>query len=487
MAEHQESIVDADGVDSYWRNFVDGRWVDAREGRRRTVLDPATAGPLAEVALGSARDIDDAVAAARRCVESRALVSVRPVERLRWVTGIGRELAARRDRAAHVLSRDSGKALSEAYTEVDGAIRYFEYYGALADKLEGAYIPLGDGYVDYTVLVPHGVSAHIIPWNYPAEMVGRGVAPALAAGNAVVVKAPELDPLGCHVIAEAVEAAGLPDGAFNLITGDGADAGAALVRHPGVDQIVFTGSVETGRSILHAAADRIVPTLMELGGKSAAVVFDDADLDALVDSTRWGIFSNAGQVCSAMSRMIVTPAVHDEIVDRVSTLGKGLRVGAGIDDAELTPVVSPRQLERVMGFTDRARSPRVVHGAHGARRCRSGCGGRARRGLRPRPVGPTRRLRRRGDRDRQRHRLRVGGRRVHPGPGPRVVDSRPAGRRAGVRQRVVRGRCRDALRGRQAIGVRPREGPGGAAQLRADQERRHPRRRPAGALSRAAR
>jgi aldehyde dehydrogenase (NAD+) len=354
MAEHQESIVDADGVDSYWRNFVDGRWVDAREGRRRTVLDPATAGPLAEVALGSARDIDDAVAAARRCVESRALVSVRPVERLRWVTGIGRELAARRDRAAHVLSRDSGKALSEAYTEVDGAIRYFEYYGALADKLEGAYIPLGDGYVDYTVLVPHGVSAHIIPWNYPAEMVGRGVAPALAAGNAVVVKAPELDPLGCHVIAEAVEAAGLPDGAFNLITGDGADAGAALVRHPGVDQIVFTGSVETGRSILHAAADRIVPTLMELGGKSAAVVFDDADLDALVDSTRWGIFSNAGQVCSAMSRMIVTPAVHDEIVDRVSTLGKGLRVGAGIDDAELTPVVSPRQLERVMGFTDRA-------------------------------------------------------------------------------------------------------------------------------------
>jgi len=341
-------------IDAYWRNFIGGRWVDAADGQRRTLLDPATAKPLAEVALGGAADIDAAVAAARACVAARHLVSVRPAQRLRWVMDIGRELAARRDRAARVLSRDSGKALSEAYTEVDGAIRYFEYYGALADKLEGAYIPLGDGYVDYTVPVPHGVSAHIIPWNYPAEMVGRGIAPALAAGNAVVIKAPEIDPLGCHVIAEAVEAAELPPGAVNLITGDGPVAGTALVRHSGVDQIVFTGSVETGRSILHAAADRIVPTVMELGGKSAAIVFDDADLDALVASTRWGIFSNAGQVCSAMSRMIVAPGVHDEVVDRVVALGQGLQVGAGIDDAELTPVVSAPQLARVTGFTERA-------------------------------------------------------------------------------------------------------------------------------------
>lgn len=349
-AESQVAV----GVDAYWRNFIGGRWVDAADGRRRMLLDPATAQPLAEVASGGVADVDAAVAAARACVASRALVSVRPAQRLRWVMGIGRELTARRDRAAHVLSRDSGKALSEAYVEVDGTVRYFEYYGALADKLEGSSIPLGDGYVDYTVPVPHGVSAHIIPWNYPAEMVGRGVAPALAAGNAVVIKAPELDPLGCHVIVEAAEAAGLPPGAVNLVTGDGPVAGAALVGHPGVDQIVFTGSVATGRSILHAAADRVVPTVMELGGKSAAVVYDDADLDALVASTRWGIFMNAGQVCSAMSRMIVTPDVHDEVVDRIAALGEGLRVGAGIDDAELTPVVSARQLERVTGFTDRA-------------------------------------------------------------------------------------------------------------------------------------
>ncbi|CAN5758201.1 aldehyde dehydrogenase family protein [soil metagenome] len=341
-------------IDPYWRNYIGGRWVDAADGQRRTLVDPATAEPLAEVALAGERDVDAAVTAARACVASRALVSVRPAERLRWVMGIGHELVARRDRAAQVVSRDSGKALSEAYTEIDGVIRYFEYYGSMADKLEGAYIPLGDGYVDYTIPVPHGVSAHVIPWNYPAEMVGRGIAPALAAGNAVVIKAPELDPLGCHVIVEAVEAAGLPPGAVNLICGDGSVAGAALVAHPGVDHIVFTGSVATGRSILHAAAERVVPTVMELGGKSAAIVFDDADLDALVESTRWGIFSNAGQVCSALSRMIVTPAVHDEVVDRIATLADGLRVGAGIDDAELTPVVSAGQLERVAGFTERA-------------------------------------------------------------------------------------------------------------------------------------
>jgi acyl-CoA reductase-like NAD-dependent aldehyde dehydrogenase len=341
-------------IDAYWRGYIGGRWRDAADGQRRTLIDPATAEPLADVALAGAADVDAAVRAARACVVSRALVSVRPAERLRWVMDIGHELAARRDRAAHVLSRDSGKALSEAYTEIDGTIRYFEYYGSMADKLEGAYIPLGDGYVDYTIPVPHGVSAHIIPWNYPAEMVGRGIAPALAAGNAVVIKAPELDPLGCHVIVEAADAAGLPPGAVNLISGDGAVAGAALVQHPGVDHIVFTGSVATGRSILHAAADRVVPTVMELGGKSAAIVFDDADLDALVESTRWGIFMNAGQVCSAMSRLIVAPGVHDEVVDRVTALGEGLRVGAGIDDAELTPVVSATQLTRVTGFTERA-------------------------------------------------------------------------------------------------------------------------------------
>jgi len=213
---------------------------------------------------------------------------------------------------------------------------------------------LGDGLVDYTIPVPHGVSAQVTPWNFPAVMVARGAAPALAAGNAVVMKAPELDPLACHIVTEAIAAAGLPDGAFNLIVGEGHEAGAALVEHSDIDQIVFTGSVQTGRSILHAAAERIIPTVMELGGKSAAVVYDDADLDQLVASVRNGIFGNAGQVCSAMSRMVVPPGIHDELVDRLTSMSEGLTVGPGIDDPDLTPLVSATQLERVSGFAQRA-------------------------------------------------------------------------------------------------------------------------------------
>ncbi|MEO7422344.1 MAG: aldehyde dehydrogenase family protein [Ornithinibacter sp.] len=341
-------------IPPYWQNFIGGHWVDAADGARRTLVDPATGQALTEVALGDETDVGHAVEAAHACVASRILVSARPVQRLRWVMGIGRELQARRERAAYVLSRDSGKSLSDAYVEIDGAIRYFEYYGSMADKLEGTSIPLGDGYVDYTVPVPHGVSAHIVPWNYPAEMMARGIAPALTAGNAVVVKAPEVDPLACLIIAEAAEAAGLPPGAVNVIVGDGPVAGAALARHPRVNQIVFTGSVETGQSILHSAADRVIPTVMELGGKSAAIVFDDADLDALLDSVRWGIFMNAGQVCSAMSRLIVPRLLHDDVIDRVTDLARGLTVGAGIEDPGLTPVVSQRQLDRVAGLTTHA-------------------------------------------------------------------------------------------------------------------------------------
>lgn len=345
---------EAGDIRPYWQNYIGGAWVDALDGRRRTLVDPATGSDLAECALGGVADIDAAVAAARSCADSRALTSVRPVERSRWVMAIGEAILARRDEAATILTRDCGKSLSSAYNEIDATARYFEYYGSLADKIEGRSIPLGDGLVDYTIPTPHGVSAHVTPWNFPAVMIGRGAAPALAAGNAVVVKAPELDPLSCLVIAEAIDSVGLPDGAFNMVVGDGHEAGAALVAHEGIDQIVFTGSVPTGRSILRAAAERIIPTVMELGGKSAAVVYDDADLDAVMASVRAGIFGNAGQICSAMSRMIVTPARHDEVVDALIEVSHSLTIGPGIENSDLTPLVSERQLERVSGFTERA-------------------------------------------------------------------------------------------------------------------------------------
>lgn len=334
---------------SYWRNFIDGEFVDGGAGRL-AVDNPATGEVAAEQALADAGDIDRAVRAAKRCHESGALGDLRPVERGRMVRKMGEHLLANRDEIATVLTLESGKPLWEARSEVDGAARYFEYYGNQAETVEGRSIPLGAGYFDFTVYEPYGVSAHIIPWNFPIEMTARSLAAALATGNACVVKTPELDPLTNGYIAEAAAAADLPAGAVNVLCGIGGDAGAALTAHPQVRQIVFTGSVATGKSIAAAAARNVVPCVLELGGKSAAVVYPDADIDKLIDNVRWGIFFNAGQVCSAMSRVIVHESIHDEVVDGIVALAERLSVGAGLERPEfgdnMGPMISERQRDR---------------------------------------------------------------------------------------------------------------------------------------------
>ncbi|MDJ0950588.1 MAG: aldehyde dehydrogenase family protein [Alphaproteobacteria bacterium] len=350
-------------VAPYWRNFVGGAWLDGGAGRL-TVEGPATGAPLAEQALADAADVDRAVAAARRCHESGALGGLRPCDRGRMVRQMGDWLRGHADEIAPVLTLESGKPLWEARIEIEGAARYFEYYGGQAETLEGRSIPLGAGYLDFTVHEPYGVSAQIIPWNYPLEMTARSLSAALAAGNACVVKTPELDPLTGAYFAKAAAAAGLPEGAVNILCGLGLEAGAALAAHPGVDQIVFTGSVETGVNIAKAAAENVVPCVLELGGKSAAIVFPDADLDAVMDSVRWGIFFNAGQVCSAMSRAIVHGAIHDEFVERAAALAQSLSVGPGIErpefGANMGAMISEKQRDRAEGLCARA-------GADGAR------------------------------------------------------------------------------------------------------------------------
>ena len=223
-------------------NYVGGVWTDGLPPPIE-VEDPATGQVFATIARAGPADIDRAVAAARACHLSGALTAMRPVERGRMVRRIGDGLAARLDEVAAVLSRETGKPKVEARIEVEGAVRYFEYYGNQAETLEGRSIPLGDGYYDFTVLEPYGVSAQIIPWNYPVEMTARSLSAALTAGNACVVKTPELTPLSSLFIAEAAEAAGLPAGAVSMLCGYGREAGAALSSHPDVDQIVFTGSV----------------------------------------------------------------------------------------------------------------------------------------------------------------------------------------------------------------------------------------------------
>lgn len=343
---------------SYYQNYVDGQFVDG--GADRIVVDnPGTGAPLAEQASANAADIDAAVAAARRCHESGVLSAMRPVGRGRMVRAIGDYLLANIDGIAHLLTLEAGKPLWESVVEIEGAARYFEYYGNQAETLEGRSIPLGKDYYDFTTYEPRGVSAQIIPWNYPLEMTARGMAAALATGNTVVIKSPELDPLTHLYIARAAEAAGFPPGAVNILCGVGSEAGAALSAHPDIDQVVFTGSVPTGVAIATAAAQNVVPCVLELGGKSAAIVCADADLDNLIDSVRWGIYFNAGQVCSAMSRLIVHESIAGEVRERIVALAESLSVGPGIDrpefGANMGAMISKGQRDRAVGMVARAR------------------------------------------------------------------------------------------------------------------------------------
>lgn len=318
---------------TYWQNYIDGAWVDGGAGRI-DVFNPGTGEKLAEQAIADAGDVDRAVMAAERVHQSGALSDLRPVERGRMVQAMGRYLLEHIDELAHVLTLEQGKPLWEARIEVEGAARYFEYYGNQAETVEGRSIPLGKDYFDFTTYEPFGVSAQIIPWNYPVEMTARSLSAALATGNTCVIKTPELTPLSNAWFAHAAEAVGLPSGAVNFLCGLGHDAGAALSAHPHVNQIVFTGSVPTGVAIATAAAQNVVPCVLELGGKSAAIVHDDADLAAFENDVRWGIYFNAGQVCSAMSRVIVHDSVHDELVDRMVGVAQSLTVKPGIDQPE---------------------------------------------------------------------------------------------------------------------------------------------------------
>jgi len=353
----------------YWQNYIDGRWVDGGAGRI-DIINPGTGEKLAQHALADAADVDRAVMAARRVHLSGVLSDLRPFERGRMVQAMGRFLLENIDDIAPVLTLEQGKPLWESRIEVEGAARYFEYYGNQAETVEGRSIPLGAGYFDFTTCEPFGVSAQIIPWNYPLEMTARSLSAALATGNTVVIKTPELTPLTNAWFAHAAEAVGLPKGAVNILCGLGHEAGAALSAHPHVNQIVFTGSVQTGISIASAAAKNVVPCVLELGGKSAAIVHDDADLTAFENDVRWGIYFNAGQVCSAMSRVIAHDSIHDELVERIVGVAKSLKVGPGLEQPEFGPtmgaMVSDAQRDRAVGMVANAVSEgaKIAAGGH---------------------------------------------------------------------------------------------------------------------------
>lgn len=332
-----------------WKNYIGGEWLRGG-GKTIVVNSPATSKPYQEIAGASASDVNSAVQAARAAFKTRALYDLRPHDRMMLLFRIAAEVRKLSDEIVPVLVKENGKNISFAKDEVECTAQYFEYYGGIADKVHGKSIPLGGGFLDYTQLVPFGVSAQVVPWNFPLEIAARSIAPALACGNAVVVKSPELSPLAMCFLATACERAGVPAGYFNLIAGYGSDAGEALASHPDVDQVVFTGSIETGRKILRNAAEKIIPAVVELGGKSAGIVFADADISETATSAAIGIFAHGGQVCSAGSRLIVHESIHDEIVEKIVGWVKGQTMGPGEEDHFFTPLISAAQRDKAERF-----------------------------------------------------------------------------------------------------------------------------------------
>ena len=341
---------------------IAGRAVPAASGQRFATLDPATETPIVEVARGGAADVDAAVRAAHDAFYGDWR-KVTPAARGRILLRLADLVAAHKEELAALETADVGKPLKEARGDVDGVVSTLIYNAGAADKMEGATIPLGPSVVDFTLMEPLGVTAHIVPWNYPLGMAARSLGPALAAGCTAVLKPAEQTPLTALRFAELALEAGLPPGVLNVVTGFGEEAGAPLVRHPLVRGVTFTGSVPTGRAIMAMAAERTIPVVLELGGKNAVLVFADADLDRVVADVIEGAFENAGQICSSASKLLVEASVADELVERLHARAARITVGPGKDDPDLGPVVSDEQHERVLGFVTEAKgSARLVHG-----------------------------------------------------------------------------------------------------------------------------
>ncbi|MFB6131650.1 MAG: aldehyde dehydrogenase, partial [Salinigranum sp.] len=338
----------ADG--SPYSLYIDGEYVPAAEGDTFETLDPATGETLAAVASATAPDVDRAVESARRGFERWGEFT--PAERTRTLYALADVLRESREELARIECIDQGRPLSVAAEGIDAAARYFEFYAGATDKLHGTSLPMDGSWSAYTIREPYGISAQVIPWNFPVTQFARGVAPALAAGNAVVVKPAEQTPLIALRLGELAHEAGVPAGTLNVIPGFGGTAGEALVSHSDVDLITFTGSLVTGQHIMERAAETVTPVTLELGGKSPALVFPDADLDNAVEQILTGILLNAGQSCNASSRLLVHEDVHDELVDELVDRMEAYDLGPGIEDPDMGPLVSEAQFERVTGYVD---------------------------------------------------------------------------------------------------------------------------------------
>ncbi|CAM5791263.1 aldehyde dehydrogenase family protein [Rhizobacter fulvus] len=340
-----------DGLPLY-RHLIANQWVGGG-GAPLTVLAPATATRFAYLSSGGAAEIDRAVAAARAALAGdwgRTTATDRGRLMMRFAALVLDHV----ERLAWLEAHDTGKPISQARADMRAVARYFEFYGGAADKVHGEVIPYLDGYNVTMVREPLGVTAHITPWNYPAQMFGRTIAPALAMGNAAVLKPAEEACVVCLELGRLAIEAGFPPGALNIVTGLGEQAGAALTRHPGINFVSFTGSPEVGRLVQEAAAIHHVPVVLELGGKSPQVVFADADLEAAAAAVCKAITQNAGQTCSAGSRVVVERSIFEPFMALVAQRFADLQIGRPEDDADLGPVINEVQQRRILGFIDNA-------------------------------------------------------------------------------------------------------------------------------------
>lgn len=335
------------------QHFIGGQWVPAASGRTLPVIDPSTGERFDTLARGDAADVDRAVAAARAALNG-PWGRLTATERGRILLKMGALMLERAEELARLEARDTGKPLSQARNDIAVAARYCEFYGGAADKLHGEQIPYLNDFHVVVVREPYGVTAHILPWNYPAQMFGRSVVPALAMGNAAVLKPSEdacLTPLAFCRIAQQ---AGLPDGALNVVTGLGEEAGAALTAHHDIDFVTFTGSPEVGTLVQKAAAERTLKCVLELGGKSPQIVFEDADLERAATFVLKAITQNGGQTCSAGSRLLVQRSIYDRFVGDVAKRFAQSAAGTPEQDRDCGPLINAAQQQRVLGFIRRA-------------------------------------------------------------------------------------------------------------------------------------
>lgn len=335
--------------------FDSNRWLAGGEWHAAPalwpVVDPSTGDTIGQIAACTAAEVDRAVAAARTALGTPtapgAWGRLTAAERGRLLMAWRARVAAHAEDLARLESLDVGKPLSQARADVVALQRYLEFYAGAADKLHGESLPFLNDYTVFTVREPHGVTAHVIPWNYPLQIFGRSVVGALAVGNAAVVKPAEHASLSLLYVAHLAHDAGLPAGALNLVPGLGTVAGAALVAHPGVDHVSFTGSVAVGRAVQAAAGGHVAPVTLELGGKSPQLVFADADLEVALPVLLRAGLQNAGQTCSAGSRLLVQRAIYDEVVARLATAYGALRAGPASADLDLGPLITAAQRDRV--------------------------------------------------------------------------------------------------------------------------------------------